>query len=46
MLLTMEEFRVFEPQKPTYALIGWPLGHTMSPELHAKLFEVSGQDAD
>ena len=46
MLLTMEEFRVFEPQKPTYALIGWPLGHTMSPELHAQLFEVSGQDAD
>ena len=46
MLLTMEEFRAFEPQKPTYALIGWPLGHTMSPELHAQLFEVSGQDAD
>lgn len=46
MLLTMEEFRVFEPEKPTYALIGWPLGHTMSPELHAQLFEASGQDAD
>ena len=46
MLLTMDEFRVFEPQKPTYALIGWPLGHTMSPELHAQLFAVSGQDAD
>ena len=42
----MEDFRAFEPQKPTYALIGWPLGHTMSPELHAQLFAASGQDAD
>ena len=46
MLLTMEEFRAFEPTKPTYALIGWPLGHTMSPELHTQLFAYSGQDAD
>lgn len=46
MLLSMEEFRAFEPKKPTYALFGWPLGHTMSPELHAQLFEASGQDAD
>lgn len=45
MLLSMEEFRAFEPEKPTYALFGWPLGHTMSPELHAQLFEASGQDA-
>lgn len=46
MLLSMEEFRAFRPKKPTYALFGWPLGHTMSPELHAQLFAVSGQDAD
>ena len=46
MLLSMEDFRAFEPEKPTYALFGWPLGHTMSPELHAQLFEVSGQDAE
>ena len=46
MLLTMEEFRAFQPEKPTYALFGWPLGHTMSPELHAQLFAASGQDAD
>ena len=45
MLLSMEEFRAFQPKKPTYALFGWPLGHTMSPELHAQLFEASGQDA-
>ena len=46
MLLSMDEFRAFEPKKTTYALFGWPLGHTMSPELHAQLFEASGQDAD
>ena len=46
MLLSMEEFRAFHPKKPTYALFGWPLGHTMSPELHQQLFTVSGQDAD
>ena len=45
MLLSMEEFRAFQPKKPTYALFGWPLGHTMSPELHAQLFEASGQNA-
>ena len=45
MLLSMEEFRAFQPKKTTYALFGWPLGHTMSPELHAQLFEASGQDA-
>ena len=46
MLLSMEEFRAFQPKKTTYALFGWPLGHTMSPELHAQLFEASGQDAE
>lgn len=46
MLLTMDEFRTFQPKKTTYGLFGWPLGHTMSPELHAQLFEASGQDAD
>ncbi len=39
-------FALSEPKKTTYALFGWPLGHTMSPELHAQLFEASGQDAD
>lgn len=46
MLLSMEEFRAFQPKKMTYALFGWPLGHTMSPELHTQLFAASGQDAD
>lgn len=46
MLLTLEEFRNWQPKRDTYALFGWPLGHTMSPELHAALFAASGQDAD
>lgn len=46
MLLSFEEFQQFKPAKPTYALFGWPLGHTMSPELHAALFETDATDAD
>ena len=46
MLLTMEEFRAYQPKRETYALFGWPLGHTMSPELHASLFAASGREAD
>lgn len=46
MILSMEEFRTFQPTKPTYALFGFPLAHTMSPELHAQLFAASEQDAD
>lgn len=46
MLLSMEEFRQFKPMRPTYALLGWPLGHTMSPELHSALFATDATDAD
>lgn len=46
MLLSFEEFRTFEPQRETYALFGYPLGHTMSPDLHAALFTATGRDAD
>ena len=46
MLLTFEQFKKFEPKRETFALFGFPLGHTMSPELHAQLFEVTGRDAD
>ncbi len=45
MVLTYEEFQRFEPSRPTYALFGWPLGHTMSPELHAALFATDRCDA-
>lgn len=44
MILTMEEFRNYRPEKPTFALFGHPISHTMSPELHALLFQASGQD--
>lgn len=46
MLLTMDEFRVFQPTRETYALFGWPLGHTMSPTLHAQLFAAADHAAD
>ncbi len=46
MLLSFEEFAAFTPQRETYALFGYPLGHTMSPALHAALFAAAGRDAD
>lgn len=46
MILTMEQFRAFVPSKPTFALFGHPIAHTMSPELHAGLFKLSGADAE
>ncbi len=44
MILTMDEFRAFQPKKQTFALFGHPIAHTMSPELHALLFRESGKD--
>lgn len=44
MILTMEQFRTYQPEKPTFALFGHPIGHTMSPELHSMLFKASGKD--
>ena len=29
----------------SFAVIGHPIGHTMSPFIHAALFELSGTDA-
>lgn len=46
MLLTFEQFKDFKPERETFALFGYPLGHTMSPELHAQLFEATGREAD
>ena len=46
MVLTLDDFKKFEPVRPTYALFGWPLGHTMSPELHTQLFNAANMDAD
>lgn len=44
MIITMDEFRTFQPEKPTFALFGHPIAHTMSPELHSMLFAESDQD--
>lgn len=30
----------------SYGLIGYPLGHSISPDMHRRLFELSGIDAD
>lgn len=30
----------------TYAIIGYPLGHTLSPNIHERLFSLSGKDAE
>ena len=46
MVLTMEEFRAWEPQRDTFAIFGWPVAHTMSPVLHGMLFGMLGKDAD
>lgn len=46
MILTMDEFRAYVPERKTFALFGHPIAHTMSPELHASLFKASGQDCD
>lgn len=29
-----------------YALIGYPLGHTLSPQIHSRLFSLSGREAE
>lgn len=46
MILTLEQFKNFIPKKPTYALFGYPIEHTMSPQLHSYLFDISCTDAD
>ena len=46
MVLTLKDFKKFKPLRPTYALFGWPLDHTMSPELHAQLFNAANMEAD
>ncbi len=30
----------------TYAIIGYPLGHTLSPNIHERLFKLSGKEAN
>lgn len=30
----------------TYAILGYPLGHTLSPNIHERLFKLSGKEAE
>ncbi len=30
----------------TYAILGYPLGHTLSPQIHERLFALSGKEAE
>ena len=46
MVLTMEDFRTFQPKRDTFAIFGWPVAHTMSPTLHGMLFGLLEKDAD
>lgn len=46
MILSLAQFQTFRPKRPTFALFGFPVAHSVSPQLHAALFEHSGQQAD
>ncbi len=46
MALTMEQFRIFTPQRDTFAIFGWPIEHTMSPTLHGMMFRQLEKSAD
>lgn len=30
----------------TFGILGHPLGHTLSPQIHTRLFEISGEQAE
>jgi shikimate dehydrogenase len=42
--LNDEEFSKFNPYNETYALIGNPVGHSLSDVLHKKIFEIKKED--
>lgn len=46
MALSLQEFLDFTPTKPTYALFGHPIAHSLSPELHSALFDATATEAD
>ena len=33
-------------KRRAFALTGYPLGHTMSPPLHQRLFEMAGREGE
>ena len=46
MNLTLSQFREFIPQRPTFGLFGYPVAHSVSPQLHAALFQQNHIKAD
>ncbi|MBE6915477.1 MAG: shikimate dehydrogenase [Ruminococcaceae bacterium] len=46
MFLSLEEFRNFTPTKPTYAVFGSPILHSLSPTLQTLLAEKRGTEID
>lgn len=46
MFLTLEEFKNFNPTKPTYAVFGSPIRHSLSPTLQTKLAAKRGVEID
>ncbi len=47
MFLTLDEFlQRPDGDRPAFALFGHPIGHSLSPELHASLFSSYGLEAD
>ncbi len=46
MIYTLSQFQEFVPKRPTFALFGYPIAHSVSPQLHKLLFEHNQVDAD
>ena len=44
--MTLEQFADFVPPRPTYALFGDPVEHSVSPQLHQLLLESHGLPCD
>lgn len=43
-LLELYRFRSIKPTTKVYGVIGWPVGHSLSPLVHNAVFEASGHD--
>lgn len=43
-LLKLYRFRSIKPTTKVYGVIGWPVGHSLSPLVHNAVFEASGHD--
>lgn len=46
MIYTLSQFQNFIPKRPTFALFGYPIAHSISPQLHASLFSQAHIEAD